>query len=959
MNFQNIEKEIKEYSDFFKGSQSTILKLATFYKEIGKIGGKFADRMKKLLDEFYIDLIKEDRSTTFNKLLTNFYNEKTHFINKIKSYFLLLEKNYGERLSDFGKDHTNKNKDIISKLSKMNSSLTECKSQEDKWKNQYFDMCKYIVDTSKKIKHLEENENSEQGGKPETAETLNKLKIQLTKYKDLKELKKKNYKEEQIKLNKLLEANENNYTNIVNLIEKEYCNKMSFVQKVLKEINQTHSNFVNEFNETIKKVDSFQGNLNIKRDARSFKLDYDFYVKKDNAKTEKRFVLEEFLDYDYVITNSESSNNKLSSNIINNKDNDDYEYYRAKSILQLGESKLVDFYYLNDKGKAINQIIINLLNEENNIENVDFLEIINYIENNEENCKNFMDLLVTHFCQNEFIIIKNKDNFQNIIKILVIILNNSFDKKDIFDICFLIMFVAEKGIYFSKDDTQISSSIFKNLSKQSIFNSINFWKDLINARIDMVAKIDIRKEFEKRRKNINNNTNGFFGKLFKGGKKEENENIENEILQSQILKENRNKYFTIVFYDFIKHFSNFNFLRADELLDSFLDDYNLDQQTINFFKKIIKSDKLCKKEKETNINQKNKDDNIIFNFKSNKQFRTITDKSLKSIMFSLKYLDKSEYTSILCLNKNFNKKMLKTIYKNLLLNKEQNKKLDIKKHLEIWKIILKYKEIKKEYDYAKIKESNKDPNKKIISSDIIDLDILRTFFTTNKEEKKEKLCNILKAIASELPELNYYQGMNQIAAFLLNICDDNEEEAFYIFMSFLKNSKYSTLFENDLAKMNCLFYQFERLLSLYLPEIHLFFKVSSINSGYFISPWFITLFTNTFIDDENKNNAKSIMLIWDLFIFGGWKAIMKIGLILLKKKERYIMEKLSECLLPFLTGEILKSEILDSEHFNELMDVCNNSEFKISNILLKDLENEYDIKKSIEYFTNETHVNTY
>ena len=193
--------------------------------------------------------------------------------------------------------------------------------------------------------------------------------------------------------------------------------------------------------------------------------------------------------------------------------------------------------------------------------------------------------------------------------------------------------------------------------------------------------------------------------------------------------------------------------------------------------------------------------------------------------------------------------------------------------------------------------------------------------------------------------MNYYQGMNQIAAFLLNICDDDEEEAFYIFMSFLKNSKYRTLFENDLEKMNCLFYQFERLLSLYLPEIHLFFKASSINSGYFISPWFITLFTNTFIDDENKNNFKSIMLIWDLFIFGGWKAIMKVGLILLKKKERYIMEKLSECLLPFLTGEILKSEILDSEHFDELMDLCNNSEFKISNILLKDLENEYDIKK--------------
>ena len=43
--------------------------------------------------------------------------------------------------------------------------------------------------------------------------------------------------------------------------------------------------------------------------------------------------------------------------------------------------------------------------------------------------------------------------------------------------------------------------------------------------------------------------------------------------------------------------------------------------------------------------------------------------------------------------------MLKLIYKNLFLNKEQNTKIDIKKHLEIWKIILNYESVKKEYDY--------------------------------------------------------------------------------------------------------------------------------------------------------------------------------------------------------------------------------------------------------------------
>ena len=296
------------------------------------------------------------------------------------------------------------------------------------------------------------------------------------------------------------------------------------------------------------------------------------------------------------------------------------------------------------------------------------------------------------------------------------------------------------------------------------------------------------------------------------------------------------------------------------------------------------------------------------------------------------------------------------MYKNILLS---NKNIDIKKHVEIWKILLNYKKIRKEYDYQKIKESNKDPKKKVMYSDIIDLDILRTFFSKNKEEKMKKIGHILKAISSEVPSLNYYQGMNQIAAFLLNICEDNEEEAFYIFMSFLKNTEYINLFTNDLEKMNVLFYQFDRLINLYLPEIYIFFKASSVNSGYFISPWFITLFTNAFCDIENQNNSKSIMLIWDMFIFSGWKAIMKIGIILLKLKERFTMEKLSECLLPFLTADILKSEILNSEHYDELLNLSTSPQFRIPTLLYKEFENEYDIKKTIPFFINDNHLNTY
>ena len=959
MNFQNFEKEIKKYSDCFKTSQSTVSKFGNFYKEIGKIGTKFAERIKKLLDEFYIELMKEDRSTTYNKLLTNFYNEKNRFITKIKAYFSLLDKNYGDKLVVFDKDHRNRNKDNISKLNKINSTLIESKNQVDKWKNQYFDMCKNIVETGKKLKNLEENEKANISNK-ENSEMLNKLNIQLTKYKELKELKKKNYKEEQTKLNKLLESYENNYSTIMDSINKEFSNKIDFIHKILNEINQSSITFINDFKESITKIEAYTQEINIKRDLKTFRQDYNFYINKDNTKVYKRFILEEFLDYDYVIESNENSDNKKPKNnlniIINNNENNDQEFERAQNILHLGEKLFLDLDLLNEKGKQINEIIVNLLTNKEKIEDNKFLEIINYIENNGENCNNFMELLATHFCQTEFVIINNIGNFHNLVNILIIILNYCFDKKDFFDVCFFVIFVAEKGLYFSEEDKDIKNSIIKIISKQTIFNSTNFWKDLIKARIDLVAKIDIKKEFEKRRKNINSNQNGFFGKLFKGGKKEENEIIENEILQSQIYKEKLNQYFTIVFYDYLKRFSSFNFLKAEELLDSFVEKYNLEEKTIKFFRNIIKSDNFCKKQLANNNKEIKYDNSILFNYKPNKQFKEIKENSIKSILFSLKYIDKEQYLSILTLNKKYHKKILKIMYKNILLS---NKNIDIKKHVEIWKILLNYKKIRKEYDYQKIKESNKDPKKKVMYSDIIDLDILRTFFSKNKEEKMKKIGHILKAISSEVPSLNYYQGMNQIAAFLLNICEDNEEEAFYIFMSFLKNTEYINLFTNDLEKMNVLFYQFDRLINLYLPEIYIFFKASSVNSGYFISPWFITLFTNAFCDIENQNNSKSIMLIWDMFIFSGWKAIMKIGIILLKLKERFTMEKLSECLLPFLTADILKSEILNSEHYDELLNLCTSPQFRIPTLLYKEFENEYDIKKTIPFFINDNHLNTH
>ena len=177
---------------------------------------------------------------------------------RVRAYFLLIEKNYGERLSDFEKDHQNKTKEDLLKLSRMNITLIECKTSVDKWKNQYFEMCKSIIDINNKINIAK---NSGQENNQENTDTINKLNVQLTKYTGLKELKKKNYKEEEVKLNKLLEANESYYANVINSIEKEYINKINFVHQILKEVNTSSTNFLNEFTESMKKIESFRNEL--------------------------------------------------------------------------------------------------------------------------------------------------------------------------------------------------------------------------------------------------------------------------------------------------------------------------------------------------------------------------------------------------------------------------------------------------------------------------------------------------------------------------------------------------------------------------------------------------------------------------------------------------------------------------------------------------------------------------
>jgi len=142
----------------------------------------------------------------------------------------------------------------------------------------------------------------------------------------------------------------------------------------------------------------------------------------------------------------------------------------------------------------------------------------------------------------------------------------------------------------------------------------------------------------------------------------------------------------------------------------------------------------------------------------------------------------------------------------------------------------------------------------------------------------QAITNILIAIAYVKPKVNYCQGMNYIASFLLHLVK-NEEETFFLMYGLFENTDFSQIFLDDLIKLKQYFYVFERLIMLYLPELHYYLKTNSVIVNYFTSSWFITLFTNSLQYLPSSENPNVVLHIWDEFILVNKLNNLKIYLI--------------------------------------------------------------------------------
>ena len=308
------------------------------------------------------------------------------------------------------------------------------------------------------------------------------------------------------------------------------------------------------------------------------------------------------------------------------------------------------------------------------------------------------------------------------------------------------------------------------------------------------------------------------------------------------------------------------------------------------------------------------------------------NKKLKLFKNIVPFLSFKDYNNLLLCSKLFHKKLSKIIYKYVLKQKNLSNKI----RLSIWDNLLGVRALKKEYKYKEILSKANEPRVK----HEIELDVIRTTVgnVENPKQIREQITNVLYAVAQLNGKTKYCQGMNFIVQLLHE--KFGEEEAFYIFLSFFKNTDYKLIFEKDLEELKILFYVFRRVISLLEPELSSYFNSNGIDVNFFVSPWFITLFTGSHQHFKDENDNSEILLrVLDNFIVSGLKSIMEVGCVLLHSYENVLMSKRYEDMMQFLINDMLRSDFFSKKNTEFVENFF--SETKISKKLVKNIEEEF------------------
>lgn len=112
--------------------------------------------------------------------------------------------------------------------------------------------------------------------------------------------------------------------------------------------------------------------------------------------------------------------------------------------------------------------------------------------------------------------------------------------------------------------------------------------------------------------------------------------------------------------------------------------------------------------------------------------------------------------------------------------------------------------------------------------------------------------------------------MNYIAGYIY-VKTRHEEDTYRIF-EYLMEVRFKEIFANEFEVLKVKMYQFERLLSIFHPEISEHFKRQAISPECYIVSWIITLFASSY---QYTLQSYLIDFLWERFIISGWREFFR------------------------------------------------------------------------------------
>ena len=1001
MDYFNFKAEYQGLLSYTDKSSKILSNLKDLINNYYKLKDQALNSIKKSFDYLLVEVNKPINATYEIKNLFGAQKAIRDFIN-ILNVSLANEINQNNKLqtdviqqiSDFIKFISNKNYLVLNDFKKLIDKVYYQKKDYEEAKTNYINCGKKLTILEEKISQkmniLDNNGiNSTRTNTNSISTNTDEEEVELSEsLRNQKKIfrKSENMYKEIIQDTNILYASKNEeYFKILKKFGENEESKENFFRCYLEKYSYFLKNNLKSSNTVIEYTESILEKISgVKKDENQYAKNNIFLI---NDKT--RINQESFIDYEIYKAQlcNIANKNRMLLKVDNNNNN---RFNISLEEIFSNEFKVSNNFFNQDEKLIIEQLFLM-----DDIDNFKFEEFCHKIKNNEKFAKNFIDIILERYTLSIGVQILNENNFEKLGKILNNILKNNSIQKNLFELNFAVAYISEKTFYQDDKNPFYKIYLCKLLMEYNpLIRTKQFWLKLLKLKIASSLENKADKESQKlfqeekeleekklkevtEKEKLSQSTYSinyrpslfeFAGNMvssFWYGKETE-EKQKDEIRKHEIYNAiyySKSKEICLkVINEFSTHFACFclNSLDIVDILNEVTNEYNIkgEEKTIKFLiAKInsnmysIKNSKFSKGNKY--IDNKTDNETKYLNKFLNKNYlhgKLGKNNKIYILLNAMKYLLFSDYINILRVNKSTYKLISKILYKNLLINVDEiipeeiynkNKIPNVwktpKLRIVIWKLLLRYK--KENYDQIL---KNLDENK-IQYLNIIKLDTKRMIFVGSKDPEiiKQSLNNILSCLSICNPKINYSQGMNFIAYLLYEICG-GEEEAFQIFNCILKSTEYGNLFFEDLSRLNKYFYVFDRLIFIYLPEISLHFKNKDLTVRYFVSPWFITLFTNAFKHIKNQNNPKVLIWILDLFIINGWKSIIKIGLCLIKHFEIKILSCDLEELLHFLINDILKYDFFQNENYDNLRNIY--EKLKIENGLIENIEREYELK---------------